>query len=146
MANNQDPKKSQITICLEESKYAHGLKQEESIHSHNFNRVIQLIKNQVEKLNTKKSTYNVEHQYNTISIFGGRGTGKTTFILSLLQSIEKEYENDAEILKIIDPTQMEEKEHVFLVILSLIDTEVRRKIESLWALRGCSGWRPKKKQ
>ncbi len=130
MANNQDPKESQITICLEESKYAHGLKQEESIHSHNFNRVIQLIKNQVEKLNTKKSPYNVEHQYNTISIFGGRGTGKTTFILSLLQSIEKEYKNDAEILKIIDPTQMEEKEHVFLVILSLIDTEVRRKIES----------------
>ena len=75
MCNYQDPKKSQITICLEESKYAHGLKQEESIHSHNFNRVIQLIKNQVKKLNTKKSTYNVEHQYNTISIFGGRGTG-----------------------------------------------------------------------
>ena len=130
MCNNQDPKESQITICLEESKYAHGLKQEESIHSHNFNRVIQLIKNQVKKLNTEKSPYNVEHQYNTISIFGGRGTGKTTFILSLLQSIEKEYKNDAEILKIIDPTQMEEKEHVFLVILSLIDTEVRRKIES----------------
>ncbi len=130
MCNNQNPKESQITICLEKSKYAHGLKQEESIHSHNFNRVIQLIKNQVEKLNTEKSPYNVEHQYNTISIFGGRGTGKTTFILSLLQSIEKEYKNDAEILKIIDPTQMEEKEHVFLVILSLIDTEVRRKIES----------------
>lgn len=130
MCNNQDPEESQITICLEKSKYAHGLKQEESIHSHNFNRVIQLIKNQVKKLNTEKSPYNVEHQYNTISIFGGRGTGKTTFILSLLQSIEKEYKNDAEILKIIDPTQMEEKEHVFLVILSLIDTEVRRKIES----------------
>ena len=130
MCNNQDPKESQITICLEDSKYAHGLKQEESIHSHNFNRVIQLIKNQVKKLNTEKSPYNVEHQYNTISIFGGRGTGKTTFILSLLQSIAKEYKNDAEILKIIDPTQMEEKEHVFLVILSLIDTEVRRKIES----------------
>ncbi|AVV27048.1 crinivirus P26 protein [Prevotella melaninogenica] len=88
------------------------------------------MKNQVKKLNTEKSPYNVEHQYNTISIFGGRGTGKTTFILSLLQSIEEEYKNDAEILKIIDPTQMEEKEHVFLVILSLIDTEVRRKIES----------------
>lgn len=130
MANNQDSKESQITICLEKSKYAHGLKQEESIHSHNFNRVIQLIKNQVKKLNTEKSSYNIEHQYNTISIFGGRGTGKTTFILSLLQSIEEEYKNDAEILKIIDPTQMEEKEHVFLVILSLIDTEVRRKIES----------------
>ena len=71
----------------------------------------------------------MDHQYNTISIFGNRGTGKTTFILSILQQIEKTYEK-AKILKIIDPTQMEEKEHVFLVILSLIDTEVRSKIET----------------
>lgn len=71
----------------------------------------------------------MDHQYNTISIFGNRGTGKTTFILSILQQIQKTYEK-AKILKIIDPTQMEEKEHVFLVILSLIDTEVRSKIET----------------
>ena len=129
MANNLPSIPKQITICLEESKYAHGFNQENNIHSFNFNRVLSLIDNQVSKKGGQKSIYSVDHQYNTISIFGNRGTGKTTFILSILQQIEKTYEK-AKILKIIDPTQMEEKEHVFLVILSLIDTEVRSKIET----------------
>ena len=129
MANNLPSIPKQITICLEESKYAHGFNQENNIHSFNFNRVLSLIDNQVSKKGGEKSIYSVDHEYNTISIFGNRGTGKTTFILSILQQIEKTYEK-AKILKIIDPTQMEEKEHVFLVILSLIDTEVRSKIET----------------
>ena len=129
MANNLPSIPKQITICLEESKYAHGFNQENNIHSFNFNRVLSLIDHQVSKKGGQKSIYSVDHQYNTISIFGNRGTGKTTFILSILQQIEKTYEK-AKILKIIDPTQMEEKEHVFLVILSLIDTEVRSKIET----------------
>ena len=129
MANNLPSIPKQITICLEESKYAHGFDQENNIHSFNFNRVLSLIDNQVSKKGGQKSIYSVDHQYNTISIFGNRGTGKTTFILSILQQIQKTYEK-AKILKIIDPTQMEEKEHVFLVILSLIDTEVRSKIET----------------
>ena len=129
MANNLPSIPKQITICLEESKYAHGFNQENNIHSFNFNRVLSLIDNQVSKKGGQKSIYSVDHQYNTISIFGNRGTGKTTFILSILQQIEKTYKK-AKILKIIDPTQMEEKEHVFLVILSLIDTEVRSKIET----------------
>ena len=129
MANNLPSIPKQITICLEESKYAHGFNQENNIHSFNFNRVLSLIDNQVSKKGGQKSIYSVDHQYNTISIFGNRGTGKTTFILSILQQIQKTYEK-AKILKIIDPTQMEEKEHVFLVILSLIDTEVRSKIET----------------
>lgn len=129
MANNLSSIPKQITICLEESKYAHGFDQENNIHSFNFNRVLSLIDNQVSKKGGQKSIYSVDHQYNTISIFGNRGTGKTTFILSILQQIQTTYEK-AKILKIIDPTQMEEKEHVFLVILSLIDTEVRSKIET----------------
>lgn len=130
MANNLPSTPKQIiTICLEESKYAHGFNQENNIHSFNFNRVLSLIDNQVSKKGGQKSIYSVDHQYNTISIFGNRGTGKTTFILSILQQIKETYEK-AKILKIIDPTQMEEKEHVFLVILSLIDTEVRSKIET----------------
>lgn len=129
MANNLPSIPKQITICLEESKYAHGFNQENNIHSFNFNRVLSLIDHQVSKKGGQKSIYSVDHQYNTISIFGNRGTGKTTFILSILQQIQKTYEK-AKILKIIDPTQMEEKEHVFLVILSLIDTEVRSKIET----------------
>ena len=132
MSNNQDSPKNQITICLEESKYAHGFDSKENVHANNFERVMNIVKKQVSKLDCSNtdSFFSVEHQYNTISIFGGRGTGKTTFILSILRDIEQKYKDEAQILKIIDPTQMEEKEHVFLVILSLIDTEVRRKIEN----------------
>lgn len=131
MSNNQESPKNQITICLEESKYAHGFDSKENVHANNFERVMNIVKKQVSKLDCSNtdSFFSVEHQYNTISIFGGRGTGKTTFILSILRDIEQKYKDEAQILNIIDPTQMEEKEHVFLVILTLIDTEVRKKIE-----------------
>lgn len=121
----------EVTICLEESKVAHGFDSNENVHYNNFERVKQIIRKQVSKLDTPKDKFlfSVEHQYNTISIFGGRGTGKTTFILSLLRNIEQEYKDEAQILNIVDPTQMEEKEHIFLVILSLIDNVVREKIE-----------------
>ena len=92
MANNLPSIPKQITICLEESKYAHGFDQENNIHSFNFNRVLNLIDNQVSKKGGQKSIYSVDHQYNTISIFGNRGTGKTTFILSILQQIQTTYE------------------------------------------------------
>lgn len=127
MSNNQESK--EITICLEESKYAHGFNQNDNIHLQSFDRVKEIIKKQIEQLKKEKPQYSIEHQYNTISVFGGRGTGKTTFILSMLQSIKDDNKKDAQILKIIDPTQMEEKEHVFLVVLSLIDEAVREKIE-----------------
>lgn len=131
MSNNQESPKNQITICLEESKYAHGFDSKENVHANNFERVMNIVKKQVSKLDCSNtdSFFSVEHQYNTISIFGGRGTGKTTFILSLLRNIKKEYKDEAQILNIVDPTQMEEKEHIFLVILSLIDNVVREKIE-----------------
>lgn len=131
MSNNQESPKNQITICLEKSKYAHGFDSKENVHANNFERVMNIVKKQVSKLDCSNtdSFFSVEHQYNTISIFGGRGTGKTTFILSILCDIEQKYKDEAQILNIIDPTQMEEKEHVFLVVLTLIDTEVRKKIE-----------------
>ena len=121
----------EVTICLEESKVAHGFDSNENVHYNNFERVKQIIRKQVSKLDSPKDKFlfSVEHQYNTISIFGGRGTGKTTFILSLLRNIKQEYKDEAQILNIVDPTQMEEKEHIFLVILSLIDNVVREKIE-----------------
>ncbi|QKH87969.1 hypothetical protein [Prevotella melaninogenica] len=55
MANNLPSIPKQITICLEESKYAHGFNQENNIHSFNFNRVLSLIDNQVSKKGGQKS-------------------------------------------------------------------------------------------
>ena len=131
MIENNKTENKQITIYLEESRYAHSFKRNESIHSSNFNRVEKLIKKQIDSINNKEaqSDFSIEHQYNTITIFGGRGSGKTTFILSLLQDISETYKDKAQILGIIDPTQMEEKEHVFLVVLSLINKKVIQEIE-----------------
>lgn len=51
MANNLPSIPKQITICLEESKYAHGFDQENNIHYINFDRVLKLIGNQVININ-----------------------------------------------------------------------------------------------
>ncbi|PDP82042.1 crinivirus P26 protein [Prevotella intermedia] len=133
-----------VTIVLEESKYAHDFDKNQNIHIVEYDRVTKLIDNQITQItrippkkkdNDKegekpKPKLGILHQYNTISIFGGRGSGKTTFILNILKYINAKKEKE-EILGIIDPTQMEEKEHVFLVVLSLINKKVTDKIEKM---------------
>ncbi len=71
--------------------------------------------------------------HDTIALTGGRGSGKTTFILSMFSLIRRDRVKDVagpeygeidgkniEILEIFDPTLIEEKEHVFVNILSRI--------------------------
>lgn len=80
----------------------------------------------------KKSIYKKRY-HDTISVFGSRGTGKTTFILNLFKSIEtssKQYNSNydfkdkIELLDILDPTLVGSKEHVFLNIISRIKSAV----------------------
>lgn len=134
---------TKVKIVLEESKYAHDFDESQNIHIIEYRRVKELVDNQINQINqiTKNSQTSEDdkeapkklgilHQHNTISIFGGRGSGKTTFILNILRHISRKKEKE-EILGIIDPTQMEEKEHVFLVVLSLINKKVTDKIEKM---------------
>ena len=134
---------TKVKIVLEESKYAHDFDESQNIHIIEYKRVKELVDNQINQINqiTKNSQTSEDdkeapkklgilHQHNTISIFGGRGSGKTTFILNILRYISGKEEKE-EILGIIDPTQMEEKEHVFLVVLSLINKKVTDKIEKM---------------
>lgn len=134
---------TKVKIVLEESKYAHDFDESQNIHIIEYKRVKELVDNQINQINqiTKNSQTSEDdkearkkigilHQHNTISIFGGRGSGKTTFILNILRYISGKEEKEA-ILGIIDPTQMEEKEHVFLVVLSLINKKVTDKIEKM---------------
>lgn len=62
--------------------------------------------------------------HDVIAIFGGRGTGKTTFILNALNTLSG---RDSEILSlgIIDPTLVECRESIFLNIIS----RVRKKVD-----------------
>lgn len=70
--------------------------------------------------------------HNSILIEGGRGSGKTTFLLNALEYLQdqsrcssqhwfKGMSSKLQILPPIDPTLIETKEHIIIVIISLID-------------------------
>ncbi|GFM80133.1 hypothetical protein PSCICN_08250 [Pseudomonas cichorii] len=58
--------------------------------------------------------------HNAIMIEGSRGSGKTTFLLNSLKKLKKE-DLQLSVLKLIDPTLVETKENIVVVILSAID-------------------------
>ena len=118
-------------INLERSTYAHEFSGEELIHKKEFERVIELIKKQLVSASrdTNCSGKRLTHFYNTISVFGERGTGKTSFLHSVISKIESEYHENIEILGFIDPTIIEEKEHIFLLVVSLINNLVEEKLK-----------------
>ena len=68
-------------------------------------------------------------KYGTISVFGDRGVGKTSFLLS----IRDKYHNneDVAIMPFIDPTLIEEKGHVFLLIVGIIDEMVKNALAGM---------------
>lgn len=124
--------KNLTTISLVNSTYAHGFSDNELIHKEEFDRVFQLIERQIRGSETfgKESDQCHRHYYNTISVFGERGTGKTSFLHSIVERLEQDYSNTVEILGFIDPTIIEEKEHVFLLVISLINKLVDEKLKN----------------
>lgn len=126
---------SKITIKLSKSLSANKFAEEERIHNKVFEKVLNLIVEQ------KKASlnYNPEEDdslrrcNNAISIFGERGVGKTSFLMSLRNHLKTAKEDDGENLKYgdiyllptIDPTLIEEKGHIFLLIISLLDKAVK---------------------
>jgi hypothetical protein len=71
---------------------------------------------------------NWDRYHNTITINGGRGSGKTTFIQSFLDQVETSSFGDTEkissktiqVLNVIDPTLVENKENIIVTIISNI--------------------------
>ncbi len=93
---------------------------------------------------------NYRRLHNTISIFGGRGSGKTSFLHSLinyytnqddLTNEERDRNRSVCVLRIIDPTILEDKGHIFLYIISLINDLVKKTFDKNNAL----GFTTKKK-
>lgn len=77
--------------------------------------------------------------HHTILIQGKRGSGKTSFILSVKKQIVSGFKNpneksqtpaNLEILNIIDPTLIESKEHVFINIITHIKEKVEHQIKN----------------
>jgi len=80
--------------------------------------------------------------HDTIVVSGSRGSGKSTFMLSMFEMLKDQdkrtgiseakeiNDGDIYVLGILDPTLIEEKDHVFVHILSLIKEHVDRRYES----------------
>lgn len=81
---------TEITLDVSSSLHTRGFDANERIHSKGFGRVKTLIRSQLEKakdfnennLITEDNT-DFARYYNTIFVFGERGVGKTSFLLSL---------------------------------------------------------------
>lgn len=62
--------------------------------------------------------------HRAVLIEGGRGSGKTTFLLKALKEMKSGKGAHLCILQMIDPTLIETKDHIILVILQMIDAAV----------------------
>ena len=123
----------EVIITLSESTYAHYFKSGTRVHEYEYNRVFKMIEQQLMKAIDTKVTdeekpYGLIRHHNTISIFGGRGSGKTSFLHTVFSECAQKYADQIEMLKIVDPTLVETKGHVFLWIISLINEKVEARL------------------
>lgn len=116
-------------IILQTSDHAQEFKQADLVHKREFELLIKLID---DALKLAKAFPEKKHLHNTITLLGTRGSGKTSFLLSVIKWIDDEKNVDlspVQVLEIIDPTLIEEKGHVFLNVISLIADLVDKKLD-----------------
>jgi hypothetical protein len=105
------------TDKFDEKEFLH--QDEDKKFSNLISKNLELLKNlELKKLKKLKN----KRVHNTILINGKRGYGKTSFMLTMIEKFKNE--EDLFILKIIDPTIVETKENIFILVLSLIKKEV----------------------
>jgi hypothetical protein len=116
-----------IVIKLAESTNAKVFSVSDSnlIHLDEFNKAKEWIKERIDKIK-KGEISEKERLHDTITILGSRGSGKTSFLYSLLGYCEEK--KDVEVIETIDPTLIEEKGHIFLTIISQIADVVEKKL------------------
>jgi len=115
----------QIIIKIEEGVQTKAFGKENIIHKDAFERVEALINQNLEKAKSYDPTKNFERVHNTITINGERGAGKTSFMLSIKNEYEKS--KDIKVLDILDPTLISTKQHVFILLISMIEKKVNEK-------------------
>lgn len=116
---------AQVVIELSRSTNAKRFPLNSLIHLDEFKKTKGWIDTRIKKIDGGEIDKK-ERLHDTITILGSRGSGKTSFLLSLLDSYINE--EGVEVIDIIDPTLIEEKGHIFLTIISQIADVVERKL------------------
>jgi hypothetical protein len=121
MSNTARTQAKVVRIYLNRSIDAKGFETAELIHQQELEMAEQFIRRKIDEPKTDK-----EHRpHDAIAVFGTRGSGKTTFLLSLKRIYEDSKE--VQVLPIIDPTLIEEKGHVFLNIITVVQELVEAR-------------------
>jgi len=113
----------QIIIDLHNSNNAKELTGN-LIHQMEFNTVEGWINSEFNREEVSRG----ERLHEAITVLGTRGSGKTTFLMSILKRY-RENRPDICVIDIIDPTLIEEKGHIFLDIISRIKEKVEKALE-----------------
>ena len=122
-----------IIIDLDNSLYAHAFTDDQQIHQEDLVKAMEIIRRQLQNTGVKENSgVFLSHLYRTIGVFGDRGSGKTSFMVSLLTKCQKELKN-AEVLRMIDPTLVEHKKPIILSVISMI----QQNVESVLKKREC---------
>lgn len=113
----------------------------ELVNKVQMEKIMELIEEQVQKsknfkLPESNKIEKQQHVHNTISIFGNRGAGKTTFLQTSLYLISQKYEKDAVLLKVLDPSLLDCKQHPFISIIASIHELVEECINKDYLNRG----------
>lgn len=125
-----------LVIDLSKSETERLKKSADILQTGAFERLANLIKLQLDSIpedsfaDIKDTDLSYPRTHNAILIEGGRGSGKTTFLLSALLRLRDDRDETSEIapklhvLPMIDPTLIETKENIIIVILSMIEAAV----------------------
>lgn len=127
------PSTRTVLIDLDDSRHARSFTGGQQLHQPELEQAMGLIREQLDSINDRQPSHStsnyLEHRYRTIGIFGDRGSGKTSFLISLLEECDRLKE--VEILPVIDPTLVEHKRPIVLSILSMIHGRVKCRLDSL---------------
>lgn len=134
---SQQEQQSNIIIELNDSRDAKSFNQANLVHRLEFERATEWIKKQTDVAEPSEKIFSPK--YNTITILGSRGSGKTTFMKSLIEQCD----DQVQAVDIIDPTLIEEKGHPFLIILSEISSLVDEKLKKEDVYPGRKGYADK---
>jgi len=140
-----DKEKNKIIINISNIDETKALNLNNIIHKDAWEAVLKIIEEVLKKAENYNPQENFNRYHNTISINGERGAGKTSFLLTLRACLngelkdclngevekEKNIVSKTYVLGIIDPTLISTRQHVLLLILSLIQKAVNRKFNDI---------------
>lgn len=113
---------NKITIELKKDLSTQAFEDKNLIQQKAKKKFLSILDRHLDFLEKEKSSSSNKRVHNTVLINGKRGYGKSSFMLSMTEMLKSDikYNTQIHIFDIIDPTIIETKENIFILVLSQI--------------------------